>query len=345
MATQRAIVIQGPGVAKLVNDRLIPVLQDDSILVKTVTVGLNPTDWKHIDFFAPIEGLLVGCDYAGIVEAVGSKVTKDFQVGDRIAGGAHGSNIVRPEDGTFAEHIIVKGDLQIKIPDNVTFEQAATLGIGITTIGQSLYQNFNLPRVNELTKKHGTILIYGGSTATGTLAIQYAKLSGYTVLATSSPRNFELLKSLGADLIFDYNDPQVAQKIRKLTDNKLVLAFDTISTAESAQICADALTTGSGAAYHALLHVKFPRDDVKSTMSVYYTQFGRAFKFSDTRIPAKPEDFEFAAQFWDEARELLATGKLKPHPARVGDGLENVLEGLKDLKENRVSGEKLVYRV
>lgn len=105
--TQKAVVLCGPGEANLVTGRAFPTLRDDYIPVKTKAVALNPTDWKHIDF-ASNPGALSGCDYAGTVEEVGSKVNKPFKKGDRITGFVHGANAMRPEDGTFAEYIVVK---------------------------------------------------------------------------------------------------------------------------------------------------------------------------------------------------------------------------------------------
>lgn len=64
---------------------------------------------------------------------VGNKVTKGFKKGDRVCGFAHGGNEVYHEDGAFANHITAKGDVQIKIPENLSFEEASTLGVGITT--------------------------------------------------------------------------------------------------------------------------------------------------------------------------------------------------------------------
>lgn len=70
----------------------IPKLRDVYILVRTVAVALNPTDWTTLD--APGDnGTLVGCDYAGVVEEVGRAVTQDFKKGDRIAGFAHGGTL------------------------------------------------------------------------------------------------------------------------------------------------------------------------------------------------------------------------------------------------------------
>lgn len=172
----KAIVAQNK-TPTLVTDRPIPKLRDDYILVKTVAVALNPTDWKHATFNLAAEGGLLGCDFAGIVEEVGSKVTKKWQKGERIAGVAHGGNLVQPEDGAFAEHILAKGDIQVKIPDSLSFEDASTLTLGATTVMQGLYQKalkLNLP--DDPIKSKVPLLIYGGSTATGSLGIQYAKL-------------------------------------------------------------------------------------------------------------------------------------------------------------------------
>jgi NADPH:quinone reductase-like Zn-dependent oxidoreductase len=136
----KALICFGNKDARIVTDRPIPKLRDDYILVKVHSVALNPTDWKHIDFLAT-EGALVGCDYAGTVEEVGKDVTKPFKKGERVAGLAHGVNEVQIEDGTFAEYIVVKGDLQVKIPDNMSFEEASTIGVGVITVGQG-YEKF-----------------------------------------------------------------------------------------------------------------------------------------------------------------------------------------------------------
>jgi len=129
----KAIVITKPGLAGIQTVNL-PALREDYILVRTTAVALNPTDWKHVKGIDGNTGCRVGCDYAGIVEQVGSRVTKAFAPGDRICGFAHGANSVQPEDGTFAEYIVVKGDVQIKTPDNLSDEEAATLGVGISTV-------------------------------------------------------------------------------------------------------------------------------------------------------------------------------------------------------------------
>jgi hypothetical protein len=77
-----------------------------------------------------------------------------------------------------------------------------------------------------------------------------------------------------------------------------------------------------------------------------YTIFGEAFKFAGNEIPAMPEDFEYTKKFMAMTEGLLKEGKLKAHKQTVGkDGLEGVLKGMEDMKNGKVSGEKLVYRV
>lgn len=124
----------------------------------------------------------------------------------------------------------MKGDIAIKIPDSLAFEEAATLGVGTITVGQGLYQTLKLPLPTEPTETKTKVLVYGGSTATGLWALQYAKLSGCKVYTTCSPRNFELCKQYGADEVFDYSDPDVGAKIREATGDALGVTFDCISS-------------------------------------------------------------------------------------------------------------------
>lgn len=86
-------------------------------------------------------------------------------------------NDANPENGAFARYIAVKSDLQMRIPDEVSFEAASTVGVGIGTVGYALYHVLNLRWPGPEFKDDGeTVLIYGGSTATGAIAIQFAKL-------------------------------------------------------------------------------------------------------------------------------------------------------------------------
>lgn len=171
-----AVVVKGDR-AQLVHNRPLPQLRDNYVLVKPHAVALNPTDWKHIAYGRAKDGALIGCDYAGVVEEVGKAVTKKWQKGDSICGVVHGSNLVQAEDGAFAEYIVAKGDVQMRKPAGLSYVEAATISLGAITVGQGLYQKslgLNLPTDPSVTKEY--VLIYGGGTSVGGLAIQFAKL-------------------------------------------------------------------------------------------------------------------------------------------------------------------------
>ena len=173
--TMKAIVLQGePGAASLVDKRPLPPLRPGYIGVKVHAVATNPADWKHVD--RPVlhsKDSVLGCDYAGVVSRLGEGYEKEWKVGDHICGFVHGGNADHPEDGAYAEEIIARADIQMCIPDSMTFEQAAAYGVGVVTCGQGLFQMMGLeyPKAQE----NRTILIYGGSSATGALGIQFAK--------------------------------------------------------------------------------------------------------------------------------------------------------------------------
>ncbi|KKY16485.1 putative zinc-binding oxidoreductase [Diplodia seriata] len=347
--TMKAIKIQGEGKASVV-DAPIPQLRPGTALVKTEALALNPTDWKHIAFVGGTEGCTAGCDYAGVVQDVGPGVTS-IKKGDRIAGWTHGGNQNNKEDGSFAEYLVAKEGIELKIPEGVSFEEAATLGVGISTVGQGLYQSLQLPLPSKPASERFPVLVYGGSTATGALAIQFAKLSGLEVIATCSPRNFDKVKSLGADAVFDYNSGTVGADIRKHTDNKLYHAFDCIAEGNSAEICAAALSSDSAAkkpVYSALLYIELPRKDVEAKYTLGYTIFGEEVTkpFIPKTLPANREDYEFGCMFWRLSEKLLSEGKFSVHTPDVrGGGLQGVLEGLEELKLGKVSGKKLVYKL
>ncbi|CAK7223482.1 putative secondary metabolism biosynthetic enzyme [Sporothrix bragantina] len=363
-ATTRALVVRGKGDIALDPSISTPKLRDDYLLVRTTAVALNPTDWKSSEMMmgGNTVGTRVGCDYAGIVVAVGDKVTQPFKVGDRIAGGAHGSNQAQKEDGAFGEYIAVKPDLAFKIPDFMSNEDAASLPLGLTTVGQGFFQGLKLNTPEDPVKTPENILIYGGATATGQLGIQYAKLAGYRVLTTASAKHTEHLKSLGASEVMDYHDTEAALAgIKKaLNGEALRYAWDTVSSNETADFCAKALAftpqsaaSGEGSLhYYCLLSVdieKIKKVDarIEGNVTLYYTAFGEEFE-KWMVFPANKEHLKFAQKFWEQTRKLIDAGKIKPAQTfanRGGTGLEGVLEGLKELKANKVSGGKLVYTI
>ena len=166
-------------------------------------------------------------------------------------------------------------------------------------------------------------------------------------MTTCRPHNFELVKSYGADAVFDYSDADdCAAKIREYTEDGLKYAFDCISEGSSIAVCANAISS-KGGHYSALLSVSdFPRDDVTSKSTLAYTAMGKAIRLRGNDIPAIPENEQFASKFWTLTEKLLKDGKFKTQPVKVGSGgLQGVFDGLDLLRKGKVSGEKLVYLV
>lgn len=207
-----------------------------------------------------------------------------------------------------------------------------------------------MPLPESGSTKSDYILIYGGSTATGALAIQYAKLSGLHVIATASSHNFEYLKSLGADAVYDYKSATCAKDIKEYTKDGLKYVVDCISEGTSPDIAVAAMSSAGGV-YTTLLPI--PNEKVQAINSkvqnkgtLAYTAFGAPFQMGPHEFPALPDHRKFGEEFWELSRKLLAEGKVKVHKPAVnkgGSGLEGVLKGLDLLRGGKVSGEKLVY--
>lgn len=196
----------GPDVLKLAE---IPQPQPTSheVLVRIHAASVNPFDWHVMRgepyFLRLMIGLRapkvprIGVDAAGIVERVGSGVTR-FSVGDQVFGGCRGS---------FAEYACGRDSgLAIK-PETVTFEQAASSPIAALTALQGLRDKGRIQSGQR-------VLINGAAGGVGTYAVQFARMSGALVTGVCSTRNTALVESLGASRVVDYT----AQDFTTLTD-------------------------------------------------------------------------------------------------------------------------------
>ena len=173
-----------------------PVVKENDVLIEVHSASINQLDVKLKDgefkLLLPYKfPLILGHDVAGIVIKVGSKVSR-YKVGDEV--------FARPADfriGTFAEYIAIdEHDVALK-PKNVSMEQAASIPLVALTVWQAFVEKANL-------KKGQKVFIQAGSGGVGTIAIQLAKHLGATIATTTSADNFQLVKSLGADIVIDY---------------------------------------------------------------------------------------------------------------------------------------------
>ncbi|KAH2887366.1 Trans-enoyl reductase fsl5 [Aspergillus fumigatus] len=217
-SSQPAIIESDDGTLGLRNDVQMPSLEDDMILVRNAFVALNPIDTKMVGKLAS-PGAIAGKDFAGEVVSIGPKVqtAAPIKPGDRICGAVPWMHSLTPAVGAFAQYVGATDLTAIKIPEYMSLEEAVTLGSGIGTIGLALFKSLDVPGSPWLpADKPVDVLVYGGSTATGTLAIQLLKLSGLNPITTCSPTKFDLVKSYGATAAFDYRQKTCADDIRKL---------------------------------------------------------------------------------------------------------------------------------
>ncbi|MES2728084.1 MAG: NADP-dependent oxidoreductase [Bacteroidota bacterium] len=173
-----------------------PTIKENEVLVEIHAASVNQLDSKiktgEFKLLLPYKfPLILGHDVAGTITKVGSNISR-FKVGDEV--------FARPADfkiGTFAEYIAInENDVALK-PKNVSMEEAASFPLVALTVWQAFVEKANL-------KKGQKVFIQAGSGGVGTIAIQLAKHLGATVATTTSADNFDLVKSLGADIVIDY---------------------------------------------------------------------------------------------------------------------------------------------
>lgn len=175
-----------------------PGHKDNEVLVRIQAAAVNPLDWHYMrgsPYFMRLSSGLgkptdtrLGVDFAGIVESVGKDVTR-FKPGDEVFGG---------RTGAFAEYVVVPEDRALALkPGNISFDQAASVPIAGITALQALRDHGKIEPGQK-------VLINGASGGVGTFAVQIAKSLGAEVSGVCSTRNVEMVRSLGADHVFDY---------------------------------------------------------------------------------------------------------------------------------------------
>jgi len=312
----------------------VPKPGPGQILVKVVAAAQNPADWKSLGRALKESkyGGIIGNDFAGTVEELGPDVPAGVRTAGERVGGYGIGTISESANGAFAEYVVAEAEYGIvPIPVGWSFEEAAQLGIAPFTALQTLHETLELP--SPLDARSGpqrTILIWGGATSVGQYAIQFAKLGGFRVITTASPKNFDLVKGFGADEVFDYRDEKVVEKIRATTGNALDIAVDTISEGKTAEQVTGAIGD-KGGRVAVILPYDSPRPDVKVKFSSAYELVKREFN---------------GKWYVDLLTKILATGKIKPNPVHIQpSGLAGVKGGLQYMQEGKVSAQKLTYRI
>ena len=209
--SSKAIQIEthgGPEVMKLVTLD-VPELADNEVQIRQKAIGLNFIDiYFRTGLYASPLPHGLGFEAAGVVEAVGKKVAH-LQVGDRVAYG-------QSPLGAYAEVRNVPGHQVVKLPDGISFEEAAAVMLKGLTVQYLFRQTYRL-------QEGETILLHAAAGGVGLIACQWAKALGVKLIGTvSSPEKADIARAHGAWATINYTNENVVERVLELTNGKKV---------------------------------------------------------------------------------------------------------------------------
>jgi NADPH2:quinone reductase len=200
-----------PEVLKLVEVEE-PVPAENEVRVKLYSAGVNPFE-AYIRaggyaFFTPEFPYIAGFDGAGVVDEVGPGVTR-LKIGDRVF---VTTIFAKRQTGTYAEKVVCDATAVYKLPESVSFEQGAALGVPVTAAYRALFHRGRL-------KPGETVLVHGASGGVGVLAVQLAKYAGAQVIGTAgTEEGMQLIKESGADAVLNHHQPDYLEAISSITN-------------------------------------------------------------------------------------------------------------------------------
>ncbi|KLO11441.1 GroES-like protein [Schizopora paradoxa] len=337
---QKALYLDSPGGEWVLKMKEIPKPGEGEVLVKVVTTALNHAAWKVRKFNPPTVPaswypLLIGHDCAGVIEEVGEGVTT-FTKGDR---GSVGERF-----GTYQLNVVAAAEHVAKLPENISFDQAASIPAGLAGAVIGLYGDCD--RADGAKKlspppweaggegayKGKAVIVIGGAATIGQFAIQLLKLSGFSkIIATASLSNADMLKSLGATHVIDRNADFVSEVKKALDGDSVEFIYDAVGSADLQAQALGVLVPGgqlvAAGARNLELKANYP-DKHYVTM------------YADFRSPG---NWALGKSLASKLHDLLASGAIKPHRVELlPDGLASVEAGLKRLENNEVRARKLI---
>lgn len=306
----------------------------NEVIVKTSAIAINPVDWMIQDeaAFPLTYPAIIGEDIAGEVVEIGSSASR-FKKGDRVLGFAISLSSKRPCDGAFQEYVVLRENLATKIPDGMAFEKAAVMPLAVATASCILFSKDKLgldyPSL-EPTAKGKVVLIWGGSSSVGSMAIQLAVAAGYEVITTASPSHFDYVKGLGAAEVFDYHNPTVVNDIVKWLEGRTLVGTVAIISGRPLWQCIEVVQQAQA---EKVVVTTNPSSLTKS--EGVQIQSVLAFAIKDSEVSK--------VIYEDFLPKALEKGKLipAPEPSVVGKGLDKIQDGI-DAQRTGVHARKIV---
>ncbi|KAM0350628.1 hypothetical protein ACHAPU_003114 [Fusarium lateritium] len=308
------------------------------LLVKNQIIALQPIDAKiaKVAMLPLPYPTILGSSFAGIVEKVGDQVTA-FQVGDKVVGiktaGASDSKY-----SAYQEYSISPEITTTKVSDDETLDLAVRLVGNLPTIVSIFNYTLKLERPvpGEEPKSQGKrVLIYGGTSSIGSLAVQYLTQAGYEVVTTFSPKHKDFVSKLGASKIIDHTQESESLIKDLAAAGPYDIVLDTISTGDTAKLNGEVVAAHGGDSVYALQPSFGPE-----TLPAGITR-----KFEGwSLVLGKEENAELLEwTFKIYFHQALINNKLISVPARkIPGGLDGLNDGLDLLFYKGVSSEKVV---
>jgi NADPH:quinone reductase-like Zn-dependent oxidoreductase len=185
-------------------------------------------------------------------------------------------------NGAFAEFVVAQAGLLFRLPDIISFEEGAQMGVACMTACYSLYLSLDLPTPYDTkTIPQTTLLVWSGSTSVGQIVMQLAKLSNMRVIATASPKQFDFVRSLGADEVYDYSDSFTGREIFQATEGNIHHAVDCWSEGMSPYQVSASLSNDHGK-IAGLLPYQSRKKGIESTFVFAYAIFGKVCRISNS---------------------------------------------------------------
>jgi len=339
--TQKALYVPTKQGKWVIADAEVWTPGEWEILVKIESTALNPVDWKvqSTGWIVNDYPAILGLDSAGVVAAVGQGVTK-FAVGDRVLHQGYFVNRL----ATFQQYTTIYSDIAAKIPSSISFDQAASIPLGLATAAVGLFgpkwtggggAGLSAPWDEGNAGKYAgqPIVIFGGSSSVGAYTIQIAKLAGFSpIITTASPSNFDLVKSLGATHPIDRKSTTLVEDIKAIAKDFKII-YDAISLADTQAQAYEILAEGGQLVL--VLSPTIPED--KLTPNKKIIDIVGSGHIAKNR--------EFIVGLYKKLPQLLESGDIKPDVIQyVAGGLASIPDQLELLKNNQVSGAKIVVR-
>ncbi|GAA5849016.1 hypothetical protein JCM3766R1_005427 [Sporobolomyces carnicolor] len=352
--TQSCLLVHGPRQKYQLSSIPVPEIHsDDEVLVRIEAIGLNPVDWKGpaYNFALPVLPALNGRDLAGTIVYVGPRVDR-FKVGDRVF--AVSTNYRDYRTSSFQQYAIASSHCLGLVPSNVTVEQSAALGVGVSTAAIALSSTLGIEIRGFASARLGIgsegeldpstlpsppaqrgewILIWGASCVTGYFAAQFARLAGLRVIAVACERKHgDRLRAIGIEHVVDRHDPERAvSEIRSISTNNLRFAIDCV---------------GPDTARFATEAVRSRGENWIVGLSGLPKELREGVNGCSVPIKTVHTNAQVGAGLMSLVESLLASNELVvPDITVIEGGLGSVNDGLEQLKTGQVPFGRIVIKV